>query len=125
VALLLAGGAGTLWWAAAHRGVTGTATSSLGARTEVPESRWAPVVVEPCSTVDIARERAEGTERCQRTRDTPSPQNWVEAPPAGFPAKSNPGGPFPGDACGNAGDQEYSPVGDHLLCRDDTWQAVA
>ncbi len=124
VTLLLAGGAGTLWWAATHRDVPGTATAGPPGTTE-SESRWEPEVVEPCSAVDIAQVRAEGTERCQRTRGTATPQSWVKAPPGGFPVKSDPNGPFAAEPCHADGDTGYSPVGDHLHCENRTWTVIA
>ncbi|MFI7676491.1 protein kinase [Actinophytocola sp. NPDC049390] len=125
VALLLAGGAGALWWAATHRDVPGTATAAGQPGTGETESRWEPEVVEPCSAVDIAQTRANGTERCQRTRDTTTPQSWVKAPPDGFPVKSDPSGPFVAESCQADGDTDYSPVGDHLYCENKTWTVIA
>ena len=125
VALLLAGGAGTLWWAATHRDVPGTATAVGQPGTTATETRWEPEIVEPCSAVDIAQTRADGTERCQRTRGTTTPQSWVKAPPGGFPVKSDPSGPFVAEPCLSDGDTGYSPVGDHLYCENRTWTVIA
>jgi serine/threonine protein kinase len=123
-AIVLAGTAGTLWWMTENRAVSGSPTA-----TEVPQgmptaSEWDPEILEPCSVVDISRERADGTERCQRTRDTDTPQNWVAAPPGGFPAKSDHGGPFTFEPCGTKGDFAYSPIGDHLYCSGTAWTLV-
>lgn len=123
-AIVLAGAAGTLWWAAENRVVTGAPTATEVPRGMPTASAWDPEVLEPCSAVEIARERADGTERCQRTRGTGTPQNWVAAPPGGFPAKSDPGGPFTFEACGTEGDFAYSPLGDHLYCSGTAWQLV-
>ncbi len=126
--IIFAAGAGTLWWAANHRAIPGQG-SAAGANTESPEqpaSRWEPVIVGPCDFVEIAQERdgANGKERCQLTNTPGQRQNWVEEPPGGFP-KSDPGGPFPHEKCGNDGDRGYSPVGDRLRCTDGTWQVIA
>jgi serine/threonine-protein kinase len=123
-AAVLVGTAGVLWWTTANRAVTGSPTATQVPRGMPDASAWDPQVLEPCSAVDISRERAAGTERCQRTRDTDAAQNWVAAPPAGFPAKSDPGGPFTFEACGTDGDFAYSPVGDHLYCNGTSWTLV-
>lgn len=124
VVLILAGTAGTIWWTVTQRSVTGTPTAVDVPRGTPTASDWDPQVLEPCSAVEISRERAGGAERCQRTRDTDTPQNWVAAPPGGFPAKSDPGGPFTFESCGTEGDFEYSPVGDHLHCNGRSWELV-
>jgi serine/threonine protein kinase len=130
VLIILASGAGTLWWAATHRSIPGHGSAAVGGSTSQPHqpaSRWKPVIIGPCDAVEIGAERtgATGTERCQYTTPAPDPrQNWVEEPPGGFP-KSDPGGPFPAQPCGNDGDTHYSPVGDHLECTDGTWQVIA
>jgi len=120
---VLAAGAGTLWWAATHRTVTGQA-----APTGVPDlpkgvSRWAPVPIEPCSRAELGRERAEGTERCQRTPGADGGQHWVEAPSTGFP-KSDPAGPFPAEPCTGEDDTAYTPVGDHVVCTTGAWRVI-
>lgn len=127
VLIILATGAGTLWWAANHRAVPGQA-SAAGASTsrgETPAGRWEPVVVGPCAAVDVGHERdgANGRERCQRADARDQRQNWVEEPPGGFPT-SDPVGPFPDQNCANDGDKKYSPVGDHLQCTDGTWHVI-
>jgi hypothetical protein len=121
--LILAGAAGTLWWAATHRTIAGQA-SAVGVPDQ-PEGNWTPTVVEPCSRVelDTTRTGANGNERCQYTQGTESPQNWVEEPPGDFP-KSNAAGPFPDTPCANEGEKDYSPVGDHLACTNGTWQVI-
>lgn len=124
IAILLAGAAGTLWWAANHREVPGTA-SAANHPGEAPPSQWTPEIVESCSAVDIGQTRAGNTERCQRTRDTTPPQSWVKAPQDGFPVKSDPNGPFVTETCVADGDTEYSPVGDHLYCENKTWTVIA
>ena len=124
VTLLLVAGAGTVWWTISHRSVTGTPTAADVPQGVPTASKWVPRVVEPCSRVDISRVRADGTERCQRTRNTDTQQNWVVAPPGGFPAKSDPGGPFAFESCDIKGDFEYSPVGDHLYCSGTAWTLV-
>jgi hypothetical protein len=128
VLLVLAGGAGTLWWAATHRAIDGQAArvggTDAGSETNSP---WIPTVVDGCSKVELDRERttADGdNERCQRTPDLDPPQHWVEEPPGGFP-KSNAAGPFPGEKCGINGDKDYSPVGDHVACAEGVWQIIA
>jgi hypothetical protein len=123
-AVVLAGTAGALWWVTANRAVTGSPTGTEVPRGMPTASEWDPQVLEPCSAVDISRERADGTERCQRTRDTDTEQNWVVAPPGGFPAKSDPGGPFTFEPCGTEGDFAYSPTGDHLYCSGTAWTLV-
>lgn len=123
-AIVLAGTAGALWWVTANRAVTGSPTGTEVPRGMPTASEWDPQVLEPCSAVDISRERADGTERCQRTRDTDTEQNWVAAPPGGFPAKSDPGGPFTFEPCGTEGDFAYSPTGDHLYCSGTAWTLV-
>lgn len=130
VVVILAAGAGTLWWAATHRAIPGQGTAAVGGgqgQPDQPAGHWEPTVVGPCDAVEIGQERsgAGGTERCQYTPATPGQrQNWVEEPPGGFP-KSDPGGPFPNEKCGNDGDRRYSPVGDHLRCTHGTWQVIA
>lgn len=127
VALLLIGGAGTLWWAATHRTIAGQATpAGSSTDTEAPQATWQPVIVEECKPVDIDRVRKDKTERCQRTLGTVSPQNWVKAPPTGFP-KSDTKGPFPGEKCAEADTDRttYSPVGDRLQCTAGEWQRRA
>jgi serine/threonine-protein kinase len=123
VLLLLAGAGGTLWWAATHRGVGGEAIA--GGRAPREAGRWVPVLVAPCSQVELDRTRsgAEGDERCQRVRDEDRPQYWVREPAGGFP-KSDAAGPFPGEPCGGTdGDTRYSPVGDQLVCTAGEWRA--
>lgn len=123
VLLVLAAGTGTLWWAATHRTVTGQAAS-----TGVPDlpkgaSRWTPVPIEPCSRAELGRERADGTERCQRTPGADGGEHWVEAPSTGFP-KSDPAGPFPAEPCTGKDDTAYTPVGDHVVCTTGAWQVI-
>ena len=124
VALLLVGTAYTIWWSVAHRAVAGSPTGTEIPRGMPTANDWNPEILEPCSAVDISRERAQGTERCQRTRNTDNDQNWVAAPPGGFPAKSDPGGPFTFEECGTKGDFAYSPTGDHLYCSGTAWTLV-
>jgi serine/threonine protein kinase len=125
VLALFVAGAGTLYWAATHHGIAGQPSASgRTGNPPPPPADWTPTVVEPCSRVEIASERAGGTERCQRTPDREPSQHWVEAPPGGFP-KSNAGGPFPGEECVADGDQDYSPVGDRVACSGGTWQVSA
>ena len=121
VLLILASGAGTLWWAATHRTIPGQPTALGGSTGEQTTTPWTPEIVESCNRVELGRERAGGTERCQRTENTDPPQHWVKAPPTGFPT-SNPKGPFPSEDCDNSGDTEYSPTGDRLTCNGTTWQ---
>ncbi|MET0237328.1 MAG: serine/threonine-protein kinase [Kibdelosporangium sp.] len=83
-----------------------------------PVVAWKPSPIEPCSRVDIGRVRA-GNQRCQRVSGTA--QAWVAAPPAGFPAKSNPNGPLAGEACTKPGTTDFDPTGTPVLCRDDKW----
>ncbi|TDV39822.1 serine/threonine-protein kinase [Actinophytocola oryzae] len=126
VLVLLAAAAGILWWAATHHTVDGHPTARTGAgRPEQSAGRWVPTVIAPCNAVDIAATRTgeNGRERCQRTPTPDQPQHWVEEPSGGFPT-SDPGGPFPGEHCGNDGDRRYSPVGDHLECQADTWHPM-
>jgi serine/threonine protein kinase len=125
VLLLLAAGAGTLWWAATHRTLPGTPSANGTTSTNQQPTHWTPTITAPCSAVEVAAERPgpNGKERCQRTPTPAQPQNWVEEPPGGFPT-SDPDGPFPGERCGNDGDRRYSPVGEHLECRADTWQVM-
>ncbi len=123
-ALLLAAAAATVWWTVANRAVAGTPTGTEVPRGMPTASAWEPEILEPCSAVDISRERADGTERCQRTRGADTPQNWVAAPPGGFPPKSDPGGPFTFEPCDTKGDFAYSPVGDHLYCGGTAWTLV-
>ncbi|HEX6355290.1 serine/threonine protein kinase [Actinophytocola sp.] len=126
VVLAFAGGAGTLWWAANHRTLSGQPSAS-GASTSGPvgASRWEPTLVEPCSRVErtTVRQGRNGRERCQRTPNGADAQHWVEEPATGFP-KSNADGPFPGESCTADGDKDYSPVGDHVICEDGTWQII-
>lgn len=131
--MVLASGAGTLWWAATHRAIPGTpsATSdTTGDTTSDPTeepSHWVPTIVGPCSTVEVAREQTTDNGdkiRCQRTPNLEPPQHWVKEPPTGFP-KSDAGGPFPDESCEADGDTAYSPVGDHLTCEDGTWRTTA
>lgn len=122
VLLLLVGGGGTLWWAATHRTVEGQATA-VG---ELPGGtrRWEPVLVAPCSQVELDRTRAgaQGAERCQRVQDADRPQYWVREPEGGFP-KSDAAGPFPGEPCGGTdGDTRYTPVGDQVVCAAGEWR---
>jgi serine/threonine-protein kinase len=123
-AIVLAGTAGTLWWVSENRSVSGSPTATEVPRGMPTAGDWDPEVLEPCSAVDISRERADGSERCQRTRGTDAPQNWVAEPPGGFPAKSDPGGPFTFEECGTKGDFAYSPIGDHLYCSGTAWTLV-
>jgi hypothetical protein len=125
VLIIFAAGAGTLWWSATHRAIPGQALA-IGDTTSEPEetSHWEPTIVAPCSRVEIDQKRANGAERCQRTPNAQPPQHWVKAPPGGFP-KSNAGGPFPNETCVADGDDDYSPVGDHVSCEDGTWQVIA
>jgi hypothetical protein len=127
--IILASGAGTLWWAANHRAIPGQGSAAVGGSTDQPEQPagpWNPVIIGPCDAVEIGAERTRGTgtERCQYTTAAPEQrQNWVMEPPGGFP-KSDPGGPFPHQPCGNDGDTHYSPVGDHMECTDGRWQVM-
>lgn len=119
--LTLVSGAGTLWWAATHRTIPGQPAAIGQSSTGEPSTPWQPEVLESCNRVEVGQERANGTERCQRTKDTNPTQHWVKAPPTGFPT-SNPKGPFPGETCVNSGDTDYSPTGDRLTCDGRTWQ---
>jgi eukaryotic-like serine/threonine-protein kinase len=121
ILIIFAAGAGTLWWSATHRTIPGAPSSADSPDSSQQPTPWIPIVVAPCSRVEIDSKRANGTERCQRTPALTPPQYWVEAPPGGFP-KSNAGGPFPGEKCVAEGDEDYSPVGDHVTCKDGTWQ---
>lgn len=125
VAALLLGGAGTLWWAAIHRHVAGTAVAGDVLEPGESPSRWTPVPVEPCSRAELGRERdgADGTERCQRSPGPEGGQHWVRQPPGGFP-KSDPAGHFPGEACTADGDTGYTPTGDRVACTRGKWQIV-
>jgi serine/threonine-protein kinase len=123
-AIVVAATAAVLWWVTENRTVSGSPTATDIPRGTPTASDWDPQIVEPCSAVDISRERSDGTQRCQRTRGTDTAQNWVVAPRSGFPAKSDPGGPFTFEACGTEGDFAYSPVGDHLYCNGTAWTLV-
>jgi serine/threonine protein kinase len=90
-------------------------------QSDVPVVAWTPTPVEPCNRVDIGRIRQNDTERCQRTSTTA--QSWVTAPQGGFPARSNPAGPFAGETCTPENTQDYSPTGTPLTCRAGKWQA--
>jgi hypothetical protein len=90
-------------------------------QSDVPVVAWTPTPVEPCNRVDIGRVRQNDTERCQRTSTTA--QSWVTAPQGGFPARSNPAGPFAGETCTPENTQDYSPTGIPLTCRTGKWQA--
>jgi hypothetical protein len=124
--MAFATGAGTLWWVANHRAVSGQ-PAAVGGTTSGPAdtSRWEPVLVAPCSRVEVTtvREGRNGAERCQRTPNLADAQHWVSEPPGGFP-RSNADGPFPGESCTAEGDKEYSPVGDHVVCEDRTWRLI-
>ena len=127
VLIVLASGAGTLWWAANHRAISGQPSGTGGSIGDTTDaSQWVPTIVEPCAAVEIDSTRAgdDGDERCQRTPNAAAPQSWVEEPAGGFP-KSNANGPFPGEPCTVDGDRDYSPVGDHVECRQQTWRVIA
>ncbi|WP_237773920.1 serine/threonine-protein kinase [Actinosynnema sp. ALI-1.44] len=95
-------------------------TSWPGKQTNAPAVAWTPQPLETCSRVDIGRLRQNNTQRCQRTSGTTL--SWVIAPVGGFPAPSNPAGPFAGEPCTPEGSQDYSPTGARLTCRAKSWQ---
>ncbi|MCP2169910.1 serine/threonine protein kinase [Goodfellowiella coeruleoviolacea] len=84
---------------------------------------WHPQRVADCRPAELGETRvaAGRNQRCQRA--TGGGQQWVAEPDGGFPAGSNPSGPFPGERCSAEADRAASPLGEQLTCQSGTWRS--
>jgi hypothetical protein len=126
VALAVLGVAGFFVWRAVDKTPAGTGALTPGGvtgQTTSPVAEWTPTVVEPCNRVDIGRVRQNGEQRCQRTSS--DAHMWVQAPPAGFPSRSNPAGPLPGENCDSTKTSDFSPTGTAMRCQASKWQPAS
>lgn len=102
----------------------GRSPTVLGGEPARETGPWTPVVAARCTLAERGNVRTVDDRRQRCQRNPAGDQDWVLEPEGGFP-KSNPAGPFGGEACRAEADTDFSPTGDPVTCHAGKWQAAS